>query len=303
MKYFRQATAITADPPDTELKTIVEVIEDIWANRDRDYNIRRLVKRLQRINKAMSAEARESFAAHIPNGDVGRYAANLPAGLSRDFTATMALLRNKNFQDLLLNYQRAPRTFLIAHETQDTVSSTWLIRGADGQEYRPEDYLTAFARFVRENPEQIEAIRILLNRPRDWNTTALTELRQKLAATPLRFTEEHLRKAHEIHYRKALVDIISMVKHAVNEEQPLLNAEERVKLAFAKVTAGKSFTPDQQQWLGLIESHLIQNLTIDQTDFDLLPVFARKGGLSQATRVFAGQLQDLMVRLNEAIAA
>jgi type I restriction enzyme, R subunit len=303
LEYFRQATAITADPPDTELKTIVEVIEDIWANRDRDYNIRRLVKRLQRINKAMSAEARESFATYNPNGDVGQYAANLPASLSRDFTATMALLRNKNFQNLLLNYQRAPRTFLVAHETQDTVSSTWLIRGADGQEYRPEDYLTAFARFVRENPEQIEAIRILLNRPRDWNTTALTELRQKLAATPLRFTEEHLRKAHEIHYRKALVDIISMVKHAANEQQPLLNAEERVKLAFARVIAGKSFTPDQQRWLGLVEAHLIQNLTIDQSDFDLLPVFARKGGLSQATRVFEGQLRDLMIRLNEAIAA
>ena len=303
LAYFRQATAITADPPDTELKTIVEVIEDIWANRDRDYNIRRLVKRLQRINKSMSAEARESFATYIPNGDVGQYAANLPASLSRDFSGTMALLRNKSFQDLLLNYQRAPRTFLVAHETEDTVSSTWLIRGADGQEYRPEDYLTAFARFVRENPNKIDAIRILLNRPKDWSTTALAELRQKLAATPLRFTEEHLRKAHEIHYRKALVDIISMVKHAANEQQPLFNAEERVKLAFAKVTAGKSFTPDQQQWLGLIEAHLIQNLTIDASDFDLLPVFNRRGGLSQATRVFAGQLGDIIHRLNEAIAA
>lgn len=303
LAYFRQATAITADPPDTELKTIVEVIEDIWANRDRDYNIRRLVKRLQRINKSMSAEARESFATYIPNGDVGQYAANLPASLSRDFSGTMALLRNKSFQDLLLNYQRAPRTFLVAHETEDTVISTWLIRGADGQEYRPEDYLTAFARFVRENPNKIDAIRILLNRPKDWSTTALAELRQKLAATPLRFTEEHLRKAHEIHYRKALVDIISMVKHAANEQQPLFNAEERVKLAFAKVTAGKSFTPDQQQWLGLIEAHLIQNLTIDASDFDLLPVFNRRGGLSQATRVFAGQLGDIIHRLNEAIAA
>jgi type I restriction enzyme R subunit len=94
-----------------------------------------------------------------------------------------------------------------------------------------------------------------------------------------------------------------MVKHAANEQQPLLNAEERVKFAFAKVTAGKIFTPDQQQWLGLIEAHLVQNLTIDLNDFDLLPVFTRKGGLSQATRVFAGQIQDLIVQLNEAVAA
>ena len=303
LEYFRKATAITAEMPTSEFKTIAEIIEDIWANRDRDYNIRRLVKRLQRINKAMSAEARGLFAAYIPDGDVGRYAADLPGKLRLDFTITMALLRDKNFQDLLMNYPRAPRIFIKAYETEDTVTSEWLVRGADGMEYRSEDYLSAFARFVRENPNKIAAIRILLSRPKDWNTSVLGELRTKLAATPERFTEEHLRKAHEIQYRKALVDIISMVKHAADDQRPLLTAEERVKLAFAQVTAGKTFTSEQRQWLSLIEAHLIENLTIDLGDFDLLPVFARKGGLSQATRVFAGQLQDLIGQFNEAVAA
>lgn len=303
LEYFRKATAITAEMPTSEFKTIAEIIEDIWANRDRDYNIRRLVKRLQRINKAMSSEARDLFAAYIPNGDIGTYASDLPRKLRQDFTATMALLRDENFQDLLVNYPRAPRIFIKAYETEDTVTSEWLVRGADGKEYRTEDYLSAFARFVQENPNKIEAIRILLSRPKDWSTAALGELRTKLAATPERFTEEHLRKAHEIQYRKALVDIISMVKHAANDQRPLLTAQERVKLAFAKVTAGTTFTPEQLQWLGLIEAHLVENLTIDLGDFDLLPVFARKGGLSQATRVFGDQIQDLIVQFNEAIAA
>src|SRR4029077_7161007 len=47
LEYFKQATSITAEPPLRENKTIVEVIEEIWKNRDRDYNIRCLVKRLQ----------------------------------------------------------------------------------------------------------------------------------------------------------------------------------------------------------------------------------------------------------------
>jgi type I restriction enzyme R subunit len=49
LEYFKQATSITAEPPIRENKTIVEVIEDIWKNRDRDYNVGCLVKRLQRI--------------------------------------------------------------------------------------------------------------------------------------------------------------------------------------------------------------------------------------------------------------
>ena len=303
LEYFRKATSITAVPPERESRTIVEVIEDIWNNRDRDYNIGCLAKRLQRINKEMSGTAREEFAAYVPQGNLGRYAAELPKNLRRNFTETMSLLREKGFQDLLQYYQRAEKTFLIAYENEDAVSSHWLVRGADGKEYKPEDYLTAFAQFVRENPQKIDAIRILLNRPKDWNTVALSELRQKLATAPQRFTVDNLRKAHEIQYHKALVDIISMVKHAANEQQPLYTAEERVKLAFAKLTAGKSFTPEQQQWLDRIEAHLIENLTIEQDDFDTLPVFTRAGGWGRANKVFEGQLSSMIGRLNEAIAA
>jgi type I restriction enzyme, R subunit len=303
LEYFKQATSITAEPPVREYRTIVELIEDIWNNRDRDYNTRCLVKRLQRIDKEMSGEARQLFANYIPNGDLRQYAADLPRRLQEHFTNVMALLRDPTVQELLMNYPKPPRVFLVAHETVDTVSSARIIRGADGKDYRPEDYLIAFSRFVRENPEKVQAIGILLKRPRSWSTAALSELKQKLAATPERFTEDNLRKAHEIRYHKALADIISMVKHAANEQEPLLTAEERVKLAVAKVTKGKTFAPEQRQWLRLIESHLIENLTIDAEDFDALPVFTRKGGLSQATQVFAGQLQPLIVQLNEAIAA
>src|SRR5207253_2382024 len=169
-------------------------------------------------------------------------------------------------------------TFVIADEVEDIVGSQWLIRGGAGKEYRPEDYLTAFARFVRENPEKIEAIQILLNRPKDWGTDALTELRQKLQARPEQFTVEKLQKAHTAQYGKALVEIISMVKHAADGLAPLLTAEERVDRAVTKITTGRSLTADQQKWMDRIRQHLITNLSISQDDFDLLPIFTREGG-------------------------
>jgi type I restriction enzyme, R subunit len=303
LEYFKKATAITAEAPERETRTIKQIIDDIWANRDRDYNIRCLVKRLQRIEKEMSAGARYQFAAFIPEGDVGRYAAELPDNLRRDFTGTMKLLRDEVFQKLLVNYERAPRTFLIAYEAEDEVSSEWLVRGLDGKEYKPEDYLIAFARFVRENPAQVEAIRILLDRPRDWSTRALSELRQKLSATNERFTIQTLQKAHQVRYHKALVDIISMVKHAAREEAPLLTAEERVNAAFEKLAAGRQFTDEQRQWLERIRVHLIENLSVEQEDFEGLPVFTRFGGWGRANRVFGGQLAEVIKEINEAIAA
>ncbi|MDM7998637.1 MAG: type I restriction-modification enzyme R subunit C-terminal domain-containing protein [Dehalococcoidia bacterium] len=302
LEYFKQATAITAEPPEREPRSIAQVIDDIWQNRDRDYNIRCLVKRLHRIDKEMSGEAREMFAAYIPGGDIGGLARELPRRLREDFANTMAFLRDKGFQDLLLTYPRKPKTFVVAYETTDNVSSSWLIRDGKGHEYKPEDYLSAFARFVRENRDQIRAIGILLNRPKDWSTDALDELRRKLAGAPERYTLENLQRAHELQYHKALVDIISMVKHAAREQEPLFTADERVKLAFVKVTSGRTFSAEQRKWLDRIRDHLVENLSIDREDFDTIPIFTLSGGWGKANKVFENQLEPLLKDLNEAIA-
>jgi type I restriction enzyme R subunit len=143
----------------------------------------------------------------------------------------------------------------------------------------------------------------LLERPKEWGTDALGELRQKLAATNERFTAENLEKAHRIRYDKALVDIISMVKHAAREQSPLYTASERVQRAFDSVMRGKQFTDDQRQWLDRIREHLIVNLSIDKEDFEVIQVFTRFGGWGRANRVFNNQLGNILQELNEAIAA
>ncbi len=301
--YFKKVSAFTVEPPERPSRTIQEIIEAIYQNRDRPYNVRCLVKRLQRIDKEMSGEGRDLFANFIPDGDVARLARELPGKVANDFTATMQFLRNPAFQDLLVNYPRPPRTFVVAYPTEDTVSSTWLIRGADGKEYKPGDYLAAFARFVRENPLPIEAVRILLDRPRDWGTEALAELKQKLATTPERFTVENLEKVHAAHYHRDLVDIISMVKHAAREEEPLLSAPERVERAFARITAGRRLTEDQRKWFDRIRAHLVANLSIDREDFQDDPVLHDAGGWRPADRAFSGELDELLHQINEAMAA
>jgi type I restriction enzyme R subunit len=140
-------------------------------------------------------------------------------------------LRNESFQNLLLTYPRKPKTFLIAYESQDEVSSEYIFRTTNGNQLKPPDYINAFEEFVRKNPEKIEAIKIPLTKPRDWSTDALFELRKKLASTPQKFTEDRLRKA----YHNELADIISIVKHAATKE-PLLTAEERVQKTMTSLT-------------------------------------------------------------------
>ena len=303
LDYFRNTTDITAEPPASDTKTIVEVIDDIWANRDRDYSINRLVKRLQRIDKQMAGESRDAFATYVEDGDLGEFAASLKARLHDSFTETMKLLRDTGFQDLLLNYKRPERTFLVAHGVTDTVESGWLIRGGDGKEYKPEDYLQAFERFVRDNGSHIEALQILLSRPQDWSTEALKELRETLTKAPERFTEDNLRKAFEAKHHKALIDIISMVKSAAVDGSPLLTAEERVDTAIDAVAAGRELTDDQAKWLDYIRQHLIKNLTIDRDDFTDAPILSNRGGWGRADRAFDGHLAELLADVHRELVA
>jgi type I restriction enzyme R subunit len=303
LAYFREATAITAEAPQPGTQTIQEIIEDIWNNRDRDYNVGCLVRRLHRVDKQMAGEARALFAAFVPDGDLARFARGLRDALTADFVGVTRLLRDPEFQKLLVTYPRPPRVFFVAPETVDQVESRWLIRDGTGYEHRPEDYLAAFATFVRDHRDDIEAIRILLDRPAEWSPETLKGLRQRLLQGPQRFTEANLRKAHEARYHKALVDIVSMVKHAADEEQPLLTATERVARAIEKVAHGKDFNDQERRWLQRIQDHLVENLSLGHDDFDLMPVFQRAGGLAAVRRAFGQRLDGLIRDLNEGIAA
>jgi type I restriction enzyme R subunit len=303
LDYFAKTTGITAEPPRRESKTIVEVIDEIWQNRDRPYNVNVLVKRLARIEKETTGEGREQFAAFLPGGDLRGFATRLPVLLREDFTGTMALLRDPAFQDLLVHYPRPPRSFYITDGTEDTVTSRWIIRDSGGRECRPADYLEAFQRFVREHEDEVDAIRVLLDRPQEWSRESLVALRQKLAATPENFTIQNLQVAHDICYHKRLVEIISMVKHAAREEEPLLTAEERVARAIERVTAGREFTAEQQLWLERIRHTLVENLSIDRETFEVVPVLANAGGWGRADRVFDHGLSALLANLNTALAS
>ena len=143
----------------------------------------------------------------------------------------MQLLRNPDFQRLLSDYPRAKRQFVVAYEAQDVVSSR--VDERYGQQPSAEDYLTAFSAFVQNKADEIEALRILLSKPEGWNPDALMELRAKLREND--FDEKKLRRAHEKVHRKALADLISMVKHAARETEPLLTAEERVAAVLAEI--------------------------------------------------------------------
>jgi len=208
----------------------------------------------------------------------------------------MKLLRNPDFQHLLLNYQRAKRVFLIGYEAKDSVTSRQLF----GKYDKPEDYLEAFTSFIRNNKDQLDALRVLRKRPQDWNPEVLSKLRGDLGSHG--FGEKRLRDAHKkVHH--ALADVISIVKHAINEQEPLLTPEQRVATALEELKAFHAFTLEQEKWLAFIGKHLEENLSISEDDLDSQPVFTNRGGLARARKLFGNELAKMIERINYTLAA
>jgi type I restriction enzyme, R subunit len=290
--YFRNASDFLVEPPEKPTRTIRQIVEAIYGNVDKAYNTNVLVKRLLRIDKNVSAEGRELFSTIVPNVSIGDFASSLPDQLSDNWTQTIALLRSEPFLQFCEDYPKAKKAFIVAESAEDYVTSELLFRTIDGHDIRPADYLIAFEQFVRQNADSIAAINILLNKPSDFKTEQLQELRTKLATTNERFTEKNLRRA----YNRDLTDIISLVRHAALNE-PLLDAEDRVDRALLKIKADKQFTTEQEKWLNLIRDHLVENLVIEEADFRLIP-FSRYGGYNKANTVFGGTLGELLEEIN-----
>lgn len=300
LEYFKSTTSITAEAPAKPSLTLSEIIERIANNQDREYNINVVSKRLLRISKNIILESRRQFNT-ILKMDIADFATGLKQSLDRDWSGTMKILQDKTFLDLCANYKRPKRTYLEAITAVDSVTSRIMFKVADGGEMKPPDYIKMFESYVRTNPDHIQALEILLNRPKDFHTGELNDLRLKLETVPAamrdRFTEPNLRRA----YNKELADIISLIKHAAKGEE-LMTAETRVQKAFERVRRGRYFTDDQEKWLDLIRKHMVANLLIEKDDFDLLPIFARSGAsYNTLNRVFDGQLDKIINELNEAV--
>jgi len=212
--------------------------------------------------------------------------------LDTDRIAILQILTNKDFINLLMHYPKPERKFIRAIGVEDVVTSEYLFKTTDGRELKLEEYIKQFEKFVKENPEHIEALEVVLKKPASWNTTTLRELRTKLSQTPEKFTDDNLRKA----YKYPLADIISMIKHAAKEE-PLISGKERVDLAVAKVIDGRKLTSQQLEWLVLIKKHLIENLTIEPEDFDIMPIFVNYGG--SFNRINKDFDNDLIMYINQ----
>lgn len=169
-----------------------------------------------------------------------------------------------------------------------------------------------FKDFLEQNKDKIDALQVFYNQPYHRRTLTfemIKDLVEKLKYPPYSLNTERIWRAYEITEKdkvkgdaQALTDAVSLVRHGIGLDDMLVPfadmIEKRYQDWLVKLAGeGKTFTPEQLNWLGMMKSHIAQSLVIDKASFDHTP-FAEHGGLYGAHQAFDDQLDGLLESLN-----
>lgn len=272
-------------------KTMSELLEDLFRNSEENkQQIKdRILARLQRKNNNLTPEQKYEVTERLGDIDLRAYVHKLKSCTEDAFIEVCK--KDKDFL-LWVDSLKGKKKGYFYSEKEDTLKET--TRGYGNTE-KPEDYLEAFTKFVNENKDEIEAIRIACTKPSDMTRAQLKEL--KLALDKENFTETSLNEASSAVTNAHIVaDIIAHVRKAVLKT-PLFNHDERVVAAFAKLTAAHRFNKMQLDLLEKIKTYMLHESILNTETFEA-PVFKMDGGFARFNKKFGGTLVEIIREIN-----
>ena len=255
------------------------------------YQLSLIIAKLQRKSRKISPKALEQFAYLTGGKDPRAFAKELNDGKAAD-SMKRVLECSEAFAVLDSDSTHRKRRVVIDSHEDEIVSHE---RGY-GKASKPEDYIEAFRRFVVENLNEINALKIVCTRPFELTRATLKELKMELDRHD--FTEKQLNTAwNEMTNEDIVADIIAFVRQQAIGST-LISHETRVKNAFAKLRQNHKFNKSQLDWLKRIEKVMLEEAVLDEQMFEQ-GAFKNNGGFKGIDRRFEGQLHDVIVELNQ----
>jgi type I restriction enzyme R subunit len=251
-----------------------------------------LIAKLQRKRRALTGANADRLAA-LAGADPGQFVRQL-----RSLTPEQARDWLAGRPQVVEFLDRAgspdPRRILIS-EHDDELRR---VERGYGTATKPEDYLESFRAFVASHLNDIPALLVVTQRPRDLTRQQLKEL--KLALDAAGFTEAGLQTAwREATNQDIAATIIGYVRHVAAGE-PLLPYRERVRKAMQRILASRPWTAPQRKWLERIGKQVEVETVVDRDALDH-GQFRAEGGFARLNKVFDGRLEDLLRDVTDAV--
>lgn len=253
-----------------------------------------LLAKLQRRQRRLTAAEADTFRAVA-----GMTPTDLARALRRDGpSAASTWLAAHEALVALLDQQPPPRPYplIISHHADELREET---HGYGAGNQRPEDFLDGFHAFIQQNINQIPALLVVTQRPRDLTRAQLRELR--LLLDHKGYTDLALRTAWR---DRTNADIAASIIGFIRKEalgDALIPHDERVDRALKGLLTSRKWTDPQRKWLERIGKQLKVETIVDRAALDEGEFRNQGGGFDRLNKQFEGKLDEILGELRESI--
>lgn len=278
--------------PKTTVQQLLDGLKEMDDEKQIQYQIDQILAKMQRKKRTMSGEDMEHFIS-------------MTGG--KDPTQVISEVKHKTPEEakksMLKYYDAIRRMQETSYGTQKPVVISlkedellYHDRGY-GSGSRPEDYLDAFSKYVKENMNEIAALNIVCTRPKELTRESLKSLRLTLDREG--FTTQQLNTAlSQMTNEEIAADIISLIRrYAIGAS--LISHEARIRKAVDRLKKAHKFSSQEMNWLVRMEKYLMEESVLNISVFDEDGRFKEKGGFNKINKVFQNQLENIVLELNE----
>jgi type I restriction enzyme, R subunit len=292
LQHLTDMTPVASDPKLTLTSLLAELVAIDDAEHRANVRDQIIVKMSRRIRR-LPPEARAAFeleAGESPEASLARFR----AGAANDLAA-WAKARPK--LGPILDWTTDGGTPIMVPISQHADEVVAVTRGY-GTAERPEDFLDAFAAFVRDHVNDIAALKLVVQRPRELTRETLRQLRLTLDAQG--FTDANIRRAwSDTRNQDIAASIVGYIRQAAIGD-PLVPYADRVKKAVAAIKARGGWTDVQKRWLDRIGEQIEKEIVVDRDALDQEP-FKADGGFRLLNQRFDGKLEALLADISEEV--
>lgn len=279
--------------PTATFTQLLEGLEVLTDEKEVQNQINQIIAKLQRRKQNMSSKAMEHFISLSGGYKPTQFIANIQSCDSPSEAKKQLLACGELFKMLDQLKPNGGRSVVISKHEDELLEHT---RGY-GNGSKPEDYLDAFAAYVKTKMDEIAALNIVCTRPKELTRDSLKSLRLTLDREG--FTTQQLNTAiSQMTNQEITADIISLIRrYAIGSA--LISHEARIKRAIDKLKKAHNFSKQELNWIARMEKYLMEESVLNVTVFDEDGRFRSQGGFNKINKVFGNKLENIVFELNE----
>ena len=279
--------------PSSSFTQLLDGMDAVDDEKQVEYQISQIIAKLQRKKRNMDSTTMEHFISMTDGMDPTQFITHLEQ--HSPIQAREILYGHRSLFAMLDQVHGHGGRPVVISDKEDKLRSH--TRGYGEEEQRPEDYLDAFSEYVRTNINEIAALKIVCTRPRELTRESLKNLQLTLDREG--FTTQQLNTAiSQLTNEDIAADIISLIRrYAIGSA--LISHEARIRKAVDKLKKAHKFSKQELSWIGRMEKYLMEESVLNVGVFDEDSRFKSSGGFSKINKVFANNLESVVLELNE----